>query len=122
MCNEFDRKRNEWITCLMNAKFRDKDILINQISKAIVDYEYGYSFVSIKFIVEEDVELYRYKARVPIEMRAFQQFSSPIIFLLHVIDGLVNELEIISTDLSRIEVDKISLEKVEYIIAPEVSI
>lgn len=122
MCKELEKNWREWIACLLKAEIRDKDILNNQVSKARVDCEYGYSFISIKIMVEGDVELYHCKVRVPIEMRAFQQVSSPIIFLLHVIDGMINELEIISADLSKIDVDRISLENVEYVIASEVAV
>ena len=115
-------KWKEWLECLLNVKFKDRDILIGQALKTEAVYEYGDSFVSYKMKVKGDVELYHCKVRVPIEMRAFQQTGSPIIFLLHVIDGLIDELEIVSADLSKIEEDKISLENVEYVIAPEVAV
>ena len=54
-------------------------------------------------------------------MRAFQEESAPIVFMLHVIDGYLDELEIFSADGSTINVDNISLDKLEYVIDPEVS-
>ena len=54
-------------------------------------------------------------------MRAFQNEKAPIVFVLHVIDGYLDELEIFSTDGSTINVDTISLDKLEYVIDPEVS-
>jgi hypothetical protein len=53
-------------------------------------------------------------------MRAFQINSAPIIFLLHIISGFIDELEIISADASIIDIGNISLEKVEFEIDKEV--
>lgn len=47
-------------------------------------------------------------------MRAFQQSSAPIIFLLHIVNGIINELEILTADSAQIDTDKIELERVEY--------
>lgn len=54
-------------------------------------------------------------------MRAFQDEKAPIVFVLHVIDGCLDELEIFSADGLTINVDTISLDKLEYVIDPEVS-
>ena len=59
--------------------------------------ERGYGFFSLRFIVK-DTEKYPYKVRVPIEMRAFQSDSSPILFLFNIIEGIINELEILTAD------------------------
>ncbi len=59
--------------------------------------------------------------RVPVEMRAFQKENAPIVFMLHVINGYLDELEIFSANGSTINVDNISLDKLEYVIDPEVS-
>ena len=53
-------------------------------------------------------------------MRAFQQPSVPIVFLLHVVNGLIDELEIITADSTQIDANNIILEKVEYEINKEV--
>lgn len=58
--------------------------------------------------------------RVPVEMRAFQQSSAPIIFLLHIINGIIDELEILTADSAQIDTDNIELERVEYEVNQEV--
>ena len=80
------RKLNEtelqWIDRLMDVEFQSRDILLQQLSKAMIIYIQGYAYISIKFKVEGDIDPYPYHVRVPVEMRAFQQSSAPIIFLL----------------------------------------
>ncbi|MDE6950227.1 MAG: hypothetical protein K2P64_04835 [Lachnospiraceae bacterium] len=62
----------------------------------------------------------KFQGRVPVEMRAFQQASAPIVFLLHIVSGIINELEIITADSTKIEADNIELARVEYEINREV--
>lgn len=104
----------------MNVKFQGRDILLKQFEKANIVYKQEYAFISIKFKIEGKTELYPYHVRVPVEMRAFQQSSVPVVFLLHVINGVIDELEIITADSTQIDADNISLEKVEYEISKEV--
>lgn len=80
----------------------------------MIIYKQEYAFISIKFRVEGDIEPYPYHVRVPVEMRAFQKSSIPIIFLLHIINGIINELEIFTADSAQIDTDTIGLESVEY--------
>lgn len=53
-------------------------------------------------------------------MRAFQKASAPIVFLLHIVDGVINELEIITADSTQIEADNIELTRIEYEVNQEV--
>ena len=64
--------------------------------------------------IEGEVEPYPYSVRVPVEMIAFQNSTAPIVFLLHVVNGVIDELEIITADSTQIDADSIQLEKVEY--------
>ena len=104
----------------MNAEFQGRDILLQQLSKAKIIYKQEYAFISIKFKIEGDVEPYPYRVRAPVEMRAFQQSSAPIIFLLHIVNGIIDELEIITADSAEINTDNIEVERVEYEINQEV--
>ena len=63
---------------------------------------------------------YPHSVRVPVEMRAFQKEKAPLVFMLHVIDGELSELEIFSADGSSIDPENILLDKLEYVIDPEV--
>lgn len=110
-----------WMEKLLEAEFKEKEILIEQILKAKVAFEQGYEFISLKFKVEASTK-YPHTVRVPVVMRVFQKNVTPIIFLLHVINGYIDELEIIAADLSKIELSTIELDKVEYEIDEEVEI
>ena len=104
----------------MDVEFRGRDILLKQFSKAKIIYKQEYAFISLKFKIEEEIEPYPYRVRVPVEMRAFQTSTAPIVFLLHVVNGVIDELEIITADLTQIDADSIKLEKVEYEVNQEV--
>lgn len=120
MYRDINVKEQKWIDKLFDAKFNDKDILKKQVLKSKISLQQEYAFISIKFNVENEIEKYPYQVRVPIEMRAYQSSSAPIVFLLHVIEGIINELEIITADSSEIKADCIELENVEYEINEEV--
>ena len=120
MCRKLDEKELHWIDSLMSVEFQGRDILLKQLSKARVMYKHGYSFISIQFKIEGEMELYPYRVRVPVEMRAFQQSSAPIVFLLHIINGVIDELEIVTADSTQIDANNIGLDRVEYEINQEV--
>ena len=115
-------KEQQWISRLMDVEFQGKEILLKQLAKAKINYKQEYAFISLKFKVEGDIEPYPYRVRVPIEMRAFQNSTAPIVFLLHVVNGVIDELEIITADLTQIDADSIQLKKVEYEVNQEVVI
>lgn len=107
-------KERQWINRLLNVEFQGRDILLKQFAKAKINYKQEYAFISIKFKVEGEIEPYPYHVRVPVEMRAFQKSTAPIVFLLHIVNGVIDELEIITADLTQIDAENIQLEKVEY--------
>lgn len=112
--------KEKWIKTLLDVDFKDKDILLKQISAAKVTYNQEYDYISMKFSIDKGLERYPHKVRVPVGMRAFQKTSAPIVFLLHLMDGVVDELEIITADSSQINPDNIDLVKVEYEVNKEV--
>ena len=79
-----------WIEKILEAEFKGKNLLFRQMLKSKVVLEQGYDFISLKFKTEEN-ERYPYLVRVPVEMRAFQKNSAPIVFLLHVVNGFIDE-------------------------------
>lgn len=81
--------------------------MLKQFSKARTIYKQEYAFISLKFKVEGEIEPYPFHARVPVEMRAYQKLAAPIVFLLHVVNDIIDELEIFAADSSRIDVDSI---------------
>lgn len=114
MYRKISAREKEWLDSLFNIDFKGRDILQKQVLNAKRSYNQGHDYISLKFNIQDKIERYPYKVRVPVEMRAFQQKSLPIIFLLHIINGVIDELEIITADSSQINLDNIELEKVEY--------
>ena len=110
----------KWIDKLLDVDFKGRDILARQIIESVVTYRKEHAFISLKFEEIYCTEKYPYQIRVPVEMRAYQDKGAPVLFLLHIIDGLVNELEIVSADLSEIVESTISLENVKHEINSEV--
>ena len=121
MYREINEKEQEWIDSLMNVEFYGRDILLKQFSKARIINKQEYAFISIKFKIEGEIEPYPFQVRVPIEMRAFQKASAPVVFLLHIVGGVINELEIFTADSTQIEADNIELTRVEYEVNQEVA-
>ncbi len=113
------KEEQYWIKKMLEMEFKGKQILVKQICKAKVNLEQGYDFVSFKFKTAEKTQ-YPYAVRVPIEMRAFRKNSAPIVFLLHVVNGFIDELEIITADSSKLDMSTIGIERVEYFINEEV--
>ena len=120
MYRNINEKEQKWINSLMNVEFQGRDILLKQFSKAKIIYDQEYAFISLKFKIESEVEPYQYSVRVPVEMIAFQNSTAPIVFLLHVVNGVIDELEIITADSTQMDADSIQLEKVEYEVNQEV--
>lgn len=120
MYRDLNENELQWIKILLNVNFKDKKILQNQIKDAKVLPLYDYAFISLKFKTDKSVNKYPYRARVPIEMIAYQKETAPIMFLLHVIDGCIDELEIILADLSQMDYKCIELHNVKYNIDKEV--
>ena len=108
-----------WVKKILEVEFKGKQFLMEQISKAKVILEEGYSFISLKFKTE-NTNRYPYPVRVPVEMRAFQKNSAPIVFLLHVVNGFIDELELITADSSKIDSASITLDNVEYVVNEQV--
>ncbi len=119
-----DRKLQEnmqdWIDKLMDVQFKGRDILLQQLSKSETLITQEYDYISIKFSFSEETNLYPYRTRVPVEMNAYQKRGAPVVFLLHVIDGLIDELEIFTADSEKIDAGSIYLDNIEHVIDKEV--
>jgi len=92
-----------WINKLFDIEFKGREILVKQIEKSKYELINGEGFISIKFLINDDKEKFPFKVRVPLEMTASQQDRHPIMFLLHVLDGFVDEVEIYTADGSLID-------------------
>lgn len=115
-------KEAEWLTLLFGAEFKGKETVLKQLQSAVVEVKSGYDFYSIKFIVNGTYDRYPYKVRVPIEMRAYSEKKAPVIFLLHIINGTIDELEIFTADSSKLDVNNVFHERIEYSVDSKVKI
>lgn len=115
MYGEINSKERQWLKKIFECEFKGRHILEKQLLKAKAISEEGYDFISIKFKTDE-TEKYPYSVRVPVEMRVFDNNSAPKVFLLHIIDGFIDELEVITADSSKMDSENITFEKVEFVI------
>ena len=101
-------------------RFLYKQNIVEQINCAIVERNFTDFYLSINFKYELNIKPIKIRERVPIEMRIYGRIEHLYNFLLHVISGLVSELEIFYADSSKIS-NKIQIEdaKKEIIIASD---
>lgn len=122
MYRECNVREREWLEKLLAAPFRGKEILQKQLANAAVSVQQGCAFLSLKLLVKNETGKYPYPVRVPVEMRAYQEKTAPVVFLLHVLDGMADELEIVTADLSQIDPEYIRLDNVEYAVDKTVAV
>ena len=108
-------KERQWLKKIFECEFKGKHILEKQLLKAKAISEEGYDFISLKFKTDE-TEKYPYSVRVPVEMRVFDNNSAPKVFLLHIIGGFIDELEVITADSSKMDSENIAFDGVKYVI------
>ena len=108
--NELVKK---WIEYIFKFDFKGKEILKNQILNSKILYHQYDDYISIEFLVDDGAEIYPYKSRVPVEIIAYQKSSVPVLFLLHVINGKIKELEILKADSSKIDPNNIDLDNLK---------
>ena len=115
MYREINSKEQQWLKKIFECEFKGKHILEKQLLKAKAISEEGYDFISLKFKTDE-TEKYPYSVRVPVEMRVFDNNSAPKVFLLHIIGGFIDELEVITADSSKMDSENIAFDEVKYVI------
>lgn len=113
---KLSEREKEWLNHIMEKDFLGREILIEQLNNIQVIKESGFDFLSIKMFALQVNKLFPFDIRVPIEMICYQKTTAPIVFLLHIIEGKLNELEIITADASFLDVEKIELMNREYMI------
>lgn len=110
---EFTPEEKLWLQKLMNFDFKGKDAIIKQLQSSKVIGQCACGCKTINIRVDHAIEQYPYSIRVPVEMTAIQSDGIPIVFLLHVLNGYIAELEIFKADSSpvseTIKLDNISI-------------
>lgn len=121
MPRKLNDNEKKWIYKLLEARFVDRDIIFRQIKNAKVQDNYNKGFYSLRFTVNKKIAPFPHTQRVPVQMNANQKDGHPIVFILHVIDGYVNELKIYNAAGYEMTY-KFSIDDVEYIIEPELQV
>lgn len=91
-----------WLEALLAEDFPSRDGIVQQINSADIIRDYTSGYLSMLFKVDKSEKPVKVEQRIPVEMEAFISGTTPILFLLHVIDGYVDELEIYNEGLAEI--------------------
>jgi hypothetical protein len=106
MNNYLNENERHWLKLMLSGDFEgkeDKEKLAFQIENSEIKDNSTEFFISLRFSPKEFCEPVNITERVPIEMRVFKNNQSPIQFLLHIINGYVDELEVFHADSSGIK-------------------
>ncbi len=103
------KKEKDWLEKILSTEFKGRNILVQQVDNAVVDGNYNRGYISLKFSIERTIEKFSHDVRVPIELHAHRDNKVPIVFLLHVINGFIDELEVFNADSSDMD-DEINIE------------
>lgn len=90
---------------MLQKDFNERSVIVNQINGADIVRDYNQSYLSLLFKVSGDAKTVESKGRIPVEMVARKKDRAPILFLLHVVEGRVSELEVLYADSSQIDAD-----------------
>lgn len=94
-----------WLELMLSRDFQGRAEIIKQIKSASIIREYTRGYLSMKFYVDKSLEPADVAERIPVEMYACTEGKSPLVFLLHVINGYIDELEIYYAGLEEISSD-----------------
>lgn len=117
LSNPRDFTQMEWkiLNKMLTPNIVDKEILFTQLNNAKVTEYCSCGCKSITIAVEEHCPKYEHKLRVPVEMLINGVDGVPIQIMIHIRDGYICELEILSVDSNPITEDLV-LEDAEIII------
>lgn len=119
MSRKLTKLELKWLEVLLSYPFEGRDIINDQLKTATIisDKTYisedAYPYISLKFEIDS-TQRFPVKQRVPIQMLAIQSTGDAIDFMLHVIDGYIDELEIYSTNGDAIIPSKIDLDNIKH--------
>ncbi|MBB6638290.1 hypothetical protein [Cohnella thailandensis] len=118
---EKERELNEFeieiLTLLLSKPFKGRNILKEQIVKTKVNGRCKCGCLSINLTVPHDINKFPHHIRVPVEINVKER-NEPVMILLHVVDGYINELEILRADSEPI-IEKLDITNYELIIRRE---
>lgn len=99
-CNERELSVDEriYLDRLFSINFKDKDILSYQIKTSKVIGYCNCGCKSILLKVDRELPSFQHNLRVPVEMIVECIDEIPIVMILHVLEGFIDELEIFRAD------------------------
>ena len=103
-CKERELRTEEkyYLEKMTSVNFLGRDILSDQIQSVKVVGYCNCGCRSIHLQVNRNLPSFQYKIRVPVEMIVESEEDIPIVFLLHIIEGYLDELEVFKADSSPI--------------------
>lgn len=104
---EINNDEKSWFEKILSVDFKGRNIIEKQLKEAKTIGIYEVGFISLKLVIENEVQKFPYLIRVPVEIRVKRPNKAPTIFLLHIIEGIIDELEIFNADSSSLDDIKI---------------
>lgn len=112
---DFTNDEMIWIAKLLSVDFPGVDILKVQVECSKVIGRCNCGCLSIYTKINEEVPLYPFDNRVPVELEIIQYDQVPIMMFLHVVSGYIKELEVLRADSEPI-IERIKIEEAKVII------
>ncbi|MBF0776977.1 hypothetical protein BVE84_08285 [Streptococcus azizii] len=113
MFRKLNQLELKWFKLLLDSFFEGKEIIATQLEDAVVVAEILEPIISLKLKTTSKL-IFPYEERIPAQMLVFQPDGDSIDFLLHVVDGFIDELEVYSTSGKSISPNSILLEDIRY--------
>lgn len=95
---EFNAEERAWLGKLLSIDFEDKDILERQVAYAKVVGGCGCGCKTVDVRVDGEAPRAKWTVGVPVEMQSKASDGMTLLFLLHMADGYINELEVLRMD------------------------
>lgn len=119
MIVDFNNSSLEIIYSVLSYSFKNVDILREQATNSTINVEYGYDYRFLHFNVKKNhVKKFPISVTVPIIMIYFRKEKNPVSFLLHLKNGYISILEIMTDDSSFLDLHKEEVVDVKYEINP----
>lgn len=100
---DLTEREKEILYFLLKEDFPGRDELMIQVgsSKVRTIQEYQDNWGSLEFLINSDIKA-NVKERIPVQASALDEDNVPIIIFLHVVNGKIDELEIVKANNSPI--------------------
>ena len=100
---DLTKKEKEILDFLLKDNFPGRDDLLKQLEFAKVRLikEYSDNWGSLEFLVETNLTA-KVQERIPVQATSYDIDGVPIQIFLHVVEGKINELEVVKADNSPI--------------------